>query len=61
MLELHCSTLHPICAILPQMNIQLSKTKRIKKDKSVNCKLLARIIQLYICPLSQAFVQDTGA
>lgn len=58
--ELHPSTLHPTCAILPQMNIQLHKTKCIKKDKSIYGKLLARIIQLHICPIAQAFVQDTG-
>lgn len=31
-----------------------------QKDKSVKCKLLARITQFYICLLFRAFVQDTG-
>lgn len=34
--------------------------KMHQKDKSVNSKLLARITQLCICRLFQAFVQDTG-
>lgn len=39
MLELHCSTLHPIYAILSQLNIQLSITKCIKKinQSTENC------------------------
>lgn len=31
-----------------------------QKDKSVKCKLLARITRFYICLLFRAFVQDTG-
>lgn len=60
MLELHCSTLHPIYAHLASTEHTIKYNKMHQKDESVNCKLLARITELYTCLLFQAFIQDTG-